>query len=231
MGIKSISLAVTTVSIAVILSSTAAQAVTVQVGDLEWRQLTDARGFSYDELASIYDTSTGQLSGSTTTLINFVSGEVDFAGWTWASSADAYSLFEQIPGHNVIPTSLDNWDPFNGGEANSTLGDFFDASFEPTEFFEETLTWGWSNWYGWTRDLSGIDGVRVSVERNVISSDDGDTWLRNQDQIYYSSLPTSTAFADGVWLYREASVVPVPAAVWLFGSGLIGLIGLARRKA
>lgn len=26
-------------------------------------------------------------------------------------------------------------------------------------------------------------------------------------------------------------VVPVPAAIWLFGSGLIGLIGLARRKA
>ena len=27
------------------------------------------------------------------------------------------------------------------------------------------------------------------------------------------------------------SAVPVPAAAWLFGSGLIGLIGLARRKA
>jgi len=27
------------------------------------------------------------------------------------------------------------------------------------------------------------------------------------------------------------SVVPVPAAVWLFGSGLIGLAGIARRKA
>lgn len=26
-------------------------------------------------------------------------------------------------------------------------------------------------------------------------------------------------------------VVPIPAAVWLFGSGLIGLIGMARRKA
>ena len=26
------------------------------------------------------------------------------------------------------------------------------------------------------------------------------------------------------------SEVPVPAAVWLFGSGLIGLIGIARRK-
>lgn len=28
----------------------------------------------------------------------------------------------------------------------------------------------------------------------------------------------------------EASVVPVPAAVWLFGSGILGLIGVARRK-
>ena len=28
----------------------------------------------------------------------------------------------------------------------------------------------------------------------------------------------------------DVSAVPVPAAVWLFGSGLLGLIGLARRK-
>jgi len=28
----------------------------------------------------------------------------------------------------------------------------------------------------------------------------------------------------------EVSAVPVPAAVWLFGSGLIGLVGIARRR-
>ncbi len=28
----------------------------------------------------------------------------------------------------------------------------------------------------------------------------------------------------------DVSTVPVPAAVWLFGSGLLGLIGVARRK-
>ena len=27
-----------------------------------------------------------------------------------------------------------------------------------------------------------------------------------------------------------ATVIPVPAAVWLFGSGLLGLVGVARRK-
>ena len=32
------------------------------------------------------------------------------------------------------------------------------------------------------------------------------------------------------WLVANAPIVPIPAAVWLFGSGLIGLIGVARRK-
>ena len=34
----------------------------------------------------------------------------------------------------------------------------------------------------------------------------------------------------GYALLSATTVVPVPATVWLFGSGLIGLIGLARRK-
>ena len=28
----------------------------------------------------------------------------------------------------------------------------------------------------------------------------------------------------------QVAAVPVPAAVWLFGSGLLGLVGIARRK-
>ena len=35
----------------------------------------------------------------------------------------------------------------------------------------------------------------------------------------------------GYWkINGTASVVPVPAAVWLFGSGLLGLVGVARRR-
>lgn len=33
-----------------------------------------------------------------------------------------------------------------------------------------------------------------------------------------------------LWFRTGVSAVPVPAAVWLFGSGLLGLIGIARRK-
>ena len=55
----------------------------------------------------------------------------------------------------------------------------------------------------------------------------------------WSSLAASDAYATGgfyeslpiSWLlYRETAVIPIPAAVWLFASGLIGLIGVARRK-
>ena len=32
------------------------------------------------------------------------------------------------------------------------------------------------------------------------------------------------------WAVRNGDVVPIPPALWLFGSGLLGLIGIARRK-
>jgi hypothetical protein len=35
---------------------------------------------------------------------------------------------------------------------------------------------------------------------------------------------------DDMLVRAEFTVVPVPAALWLFGSGLIGLIGVARRR-
>lgn len=39
-----------------------------------------------------------------------------------------------------------------------------------------------------------------------------------------NSVTSWTGVADGI------AVVPVPAAAWLFGSGLVGLVGLAKRK-
>ena len=38
------------------------------------------------------------------------------------------------------------------------------------------------------------------------------------------------AYIDNVSITADIAAVPVPAAVWLFGSGLLGLVGVARRK-
>ncbi len=49
------------------------------------------------------------------------------------------------------------------------------------------------------------------------------------DEIDFRS--AGNTMADHFYIRNaDASVVPVPAAVWLFGSGLIGLVGVARRK-
>lgn len=41
--------------------------------------------------------------------------------------------------------------------------------------------------------------------------------------------PSST-YGTRSYVTWENAVVPIPAAIWLFGSGLLGLIGLSRRK-
>jgi hypothetical protein len=43
---------------------------------------------------------------------------------------------------------------------------------------------------------------------------------------------TFSTSSSGIGIIQgfEASVVPVPAAAWLFGSGMVGLAGLARRR-
>ena len=47
---------------------------------------------------------------------------------------------------------------------------------------------------------------------------------------YADAWNTLTLEFDDATGLQAASVVPVPAAVWLFGSGLLGLVGVARRK-
>ena len=55
------------------------------------------------------------------------------------------------------------------------------------------------------------------------------------DNLSFGFVATATGnngsgiFYDNI-VFAEVSPIPVPAAVWLFGSGLIGLIGIARRK-
>lgn len=45
------------------------------------------------------------------------------------------------------------------------------------------------------------------------------------------SFSTRSLNSYGMSIETVITTVPVPAAVWLFGSGLIGLAGIARRKA
>ena len=56
-------------------------------------------------------------------------------------------------------------------------------------------------------------------------------WIASgADEISKIELVSNIRFS-ALYDFQYGTAVPVPAAVWLFGSGLLGLIGLARRKS
>jgi len=63
-----------------------------------------------------------------------------------------------------------------------------------------------------------------SLDINVFSSN-------INTQIYHSdgiSFPIITSTDD--WIVTEISSVPIPGAIWLFGTALVGLVGFSKRR-
>jgi hypothetical protein len=68
---------------------------------------------------------------------------------------------------------------------------------------------------------TSLEGLGIMTDGNM-----SDLVLAYND----NALGTGDADYDDMLVRAEFSAVPIPAAVWLFGSGLLGLIGIGRRR-
>jgi hypothetical protein len=75
--------------------------------------------------------------------------------------------------------------------------------------------------------ISGLPPTSENHNLNLIAIDLTSFGVGLGDSVSSIVLGLPNAGAD---FALGAAVVPVPAAVWMFGSGLIGLVGLARRR-
>ncbi len=198
--------------ITVLISSTSVNAALVDNDtfttdtstNLDWFDLTQTTGYSYNQMLS-----------------NFSDVNSKFYGFTYATQADLgilwvnagytgnFNNYTSDLNDRAVITELFNLFGQTGTNCCNRSDGMFDDGDTDTNisflyFIPELSPWQ----------------SRVSISFNSLSSDD----------INWSS---SGANDMGSWIYRDSnflSQVPIPAAVWLFGSGLIGLIDVARRK-
>ena len=159
---------------------------------------------------------------------------ITITGDVW--SAENYGGLTTLPDSNTITAEI-TFDDILTGVGTETIS--FDTSnslnitagsFLFDESMKSTLS---------TTSITFEDGYLVDFAFSALFEEN------SAPEQFQSSLTTATADRDytakgktvhvGLYAEWDASTqfiapVPVPAAVWLFGSGLLGLAGLARRK-
>jgi len=168
------------------------------------------------------DTDTGLrwLDLSITDNQTYVDALASNPAWSYATNSQVESLFATLfPGY--VETSANHL---------SVHDNITDTQYQQVINF--------SNLFGFTGTYNGglYSGGLYSDEDGILrmmgSLHDSSRTIVYGDEFrsnFEYSRSTSGNSNFGVYLV-QTSVVPVPAAAWLFGSGLIGLAGYARRK-
>lgn len=83
-----------------------------------------------------------------------------------------------------------------------------------------------------TNITAGSSPFNVTDGNFIIGGYDGSNWVggigtQYGDTVYKLTFNGITGGA----LVVDIQVVPIPSAIWLFGAGLLGLVGVARRRA
>ena len=150
--------------------------------------------------------------------------------------------------NNVSENGIFTMDVIGTGFVTNVDGGGVDLSFDPSVLSVLSVTidevfWDFATDPGTIDNLSGtVNGIAV----NAFSSVTGDFTVASIQfqtigSIGAGSLLTLSEYALNPWASGgsainpdftsgSVTVVPVPAAVWLFGSGLIMLMSLSRRK-
>ena len=215
MAFKSISITLTVLSFAI---STAANAAVITHGNLTTDDTTDY----------ITDTSSGRtykrfdtfdLTYADTLAAVGTGGQ--YEGWSIATSTIADDFYGAALSMATTPcTGAASYGTYCGtitGWSDGNFGSSIDL-FEDDFWYLSTYTTP-----GRSENILGLGSITgggyVYVYDDWAGPSVADSFFAGTGSVPLNAL-----------LYKDASVVPVPAAVWLFGSGLIGLIGLARRK-
>jgi hypothetical protein len=217
-------LAVMSVGILVLSITTTSHAALIQIGTATYASATNAaNNVSLSESENVYKliyddvmmitwldySNTGLTHSQSLTWANTLGSDLTinlFNGYSesWGSNAWRLPSGNASTGYNITTSELGNL-YYNdlGNVAN-------DASLNFGIFDNIKSTWVWSDYY---------EGLSWAWAFNMGTG----------QQAKLTSSVNSGIYEMGV-ISGEVSLVPIPGAIWLLGSGLIGLIGFRRYK-
>lgn len=178
-----------------------------------------------DELVT-FDTDTGlewlDVNLSISRSFNDVSSQFgvggDYEGFRYATVSDFNALFDHVV-------------QIAGNDSSLTKDDIYSVGSDVDIYIEMLGTTG--DAIGYPDVISGI----IPVSHLDYLSQVAVYEVEGSQQFGGPRFTGGTTYMStahpyvGSWLVRDVTVVPLPAAIWLFSFGLLSLVGLARKKA
>ncbi len=164
----------------------------------------------------------------TTMNFNQMTSGFDFAGYNWqlATKSQIRNLWDDFQ-PNVASSGFAGYDDPVWRIGTSPGNAFLDA------FGVTSSNTGWRVAKGysadeWQPDTYYMPYVKVEVHGALNGTGYYDDWITGNGGISGSLAASTPQYS--AWMISTGAAVPIPAAAWLFGSGLLGLIGFSKRK-
>jgi len=198
--------------------------------------LTIANFDTFGATATIYDISLQRISGTNQIVGNML------ADWNLNSGVPLSMVWDATGLFNAIGFGLQAGDVISGtylkrnNAVIANVGSATPASDGTLDYYSQPLNQGpaplaISTWNTTTLCIPGSNCIGNALSGGEPFTNDGVGGSPMVDGPF-PGLNVNFDIGSGNSLtVLNVSSVPIPAAAWLFGSGLLGLIGVARRKA
>ncbi len=172
---------------------------------------------------------------STNDTMTLAIGSTDMDGWTvtedlisWIGPLNPWSLTANEGDFFLDLTDFSTGSPFGGVSQSITteVGQSYELSFD----LGSSSIWGRPS--AIEASAAGSSNIYTSSTVGGLSDWDRFSMIFTADSETTTISLTGTTGSQYIGLDNvSVSAVPVPAALWLFGSGLIGLIGMKRKSS
>ena len=142
----------------------------------------------------------------------------DFS-YTWASGGQLIGTFEGM----VDPTDSNHIIATTSGLTSAWYNTEAVAGLEYDDFGSGPI----NHWY--------VDGLNLGVATSLVQEQQIDIWGRDTGGDMLVTMDNwvtaeSELMVASRWSLVQAAPVPIPGAIWLLGTGLLGLLGFRKKR-